>query len=820
MTFALATVRARWATFLGSFVALGLGVAVLVSTLLVLVAAQPKVPDRYAGAQVLVRAAPAGADPEAFPEFLPWSRADAGPLAGRLAALPGVESAVPDLSFYAQLVRDGRPVGAPGEGQHNGHAWSTAALAPYPIVAGRAPAADGEVALDRDLGYTPGERVTLLTGAGPLPLTVTGTVDGPGFHVADPTADRLAGGVTVIGLRLSPGADPDAVAAAARDVVGDRADVYAGAGRTALEPEFEGRTRWIGAQLLIAMASLAGFVTIFVVASTFAFGIAQRRRELGLLRAVGATPGQVRRIIYGEAVVVGLLAAGGGAVLGAVFGPILGDLMVEAGLQPAGFTVPPDPLVLLGAVALGLTVALLGVWSASRRAGRVRPLEALREAAVDRRPMTPARWIFGVLGTAGGLAVIAGAPALDPELLVNLMIYAAMSLIVGLFLLAPVIIPPVVRLVTRPARGATGELVREGALVAVRRVASTAAPVLVTVGFAVLITGLFEIQSHAFGTQRAERVPADVVVSPDGVPGLSDAVAAAVAAGGGTSAAELPTRIFVTGPAGEAWPVEASGVEPAALAAASVSVSSGSLDDLSAPDALVTTVGTAHRHGWQLGGTAPVVLADGETATLRVVALADDHALPAPVLINRDTARTHDPSALTPVLYAAGITPDRAGVEGLGGLAATPAEYAHRADAEEDRLVRIFLLVLLALSVGYTGIAIANTLLMATTARRRDFAVLRLTGATPGQVARTVAVETTLTVTIGAVLGGLVAFAALVGLRNGYTELLGSPVDLVIPWSTVLPLVATCYLLALLASVVPAHRLAAAPPTALAADRD
>ena len=840
---ALATVRARWASFVGSFLALALGVAVLSSTMLVLVAAEPKVPRRYAGAEVLVRAGAVGADEEPFPEYLPWTLPDAEALAERLAALPGVTAAVPDLSFYAQLVADGRPSGAPSEGQHNGHSWSSATLAPYRIVAGRAPDGDADVALDHDLGHRPGDRVTLLTGAGPVSLTVTGTVDGPGFYLSDPAARRLASGVTVIGLRLAPDAEIATVVAAARKTVAAGAgsgtgagsdlgvDVYAGTGRTALEPAFEGRIRWIGAQLLIAMAGLAGFVSVFVVASTFAFGIAQRRRELGLLRAVGATPGQVRRMVYAEAVVVGLLAGASGALLGAVLGPTLGHLMVAGGLEPVGFSVPVSPVVLLGTVALGLAVALLGVWSASRRAGRVRPLEALREAVIEKRPMTVPRWIFGGLCTAAGLGMVAATPTMEAHELINSSLYAAMSLILGFFLLAPVIIPPMLRAASWPlrrSRGATVMLVREGSLIGVRRVASTAAPVLLTVGFTVLIVGMLETQLCGYGTRAAARVPAaETVVTPHGVPGLSDAVMASVAGAGGVAASALPTRVFLTTgnagvPAAAIEAVEASGVDATSLATASMTARGGSLDAIAAPDSLVAGVRLAERLGWQPGSAVEVIFADGSEGTLRVVALVADGELPAPVLLNRDTARLHDPSALLTEVYAVGTDPTAvsAGLGGLGGRASTPAEYALIADQEESDLVRIFVLVLLGLSVGYTGIAIANTLLMATAGRRRDWAVLRLSGATPGQVVRVVAVEAMLTVAIGALLGGAVALVALVGLRNGLAEVLGVPVELVVPWAPVLAVIAACFALGLAASVLPARLAVAGPPGAASVDRE
>lgn len=135
---AWSTVRERWTGFVGSFVALTLGVGVLTASLVVFVSAQPSVPSRLAGAAVVVQS-PAGAeDTDSFIEYVPWSSSRAEELAGALRAVPGVAAAVPDRSFYAQLVRDGRPVGDPEPGDPIGHGWSTALLAPYGLVAGTA----------------------------------------------------------------------------------------------------------------------------------------------------------------------------------------------------------------------------------------------------------------------------------------------------------------------------------------------------------------------------------------------------------------------------------------------------------------------------------------------------------------------------------------------------------------------------------------------------------------------------------------------------------------------------------------------------------
>ncbi|MFJ6619384.1 FtsX-like permease family protein [Kitasatospora sp. NPDC091335] len=810
----LATVRTRWASFLGTFVALGLGVTILAMTALVLASAGPEVPRRYAATQVVVQSPAVDRSDGTFTPGRPWSRQRTDELLRALAAVPGVARAVPDRAFYAQAVIEGRPVADPGP-EPRGHNWSGAAFGPEPLTAGSAPADGHQVVLDASLGLAPGDPVTLLTAAGPARYTVSGTVGSPSYYLSDPAAEALAPGVRVIGLVTAPGADVQAVAAAAASVVGGDGEVLHGAALTALETGRAEKTRWIGLQILVAMAGLTAFVSVFVVASTFAFAIVQRRREFGLLRTIGATPRQIARTVYAESLAVGVVAGGTGVLLGALLSPALGALMVEGGLEPEGFAVRFQALPLVGSFALGLVVALLGVWSASRRAARTAPLEALREAAVEHRPMTRGRWIAGGVCTVLGLGLVVVAADSESDSMINNALYAAMALIVGLTLFAPAVIPPIVRTVFRPLsglRGATAAVAGESALTAVRRTASTAAPVLVTVGFAVLIAGLFQLRATGYALEETVRQEAASVVTPQGVPGLSDAAVAAVPGG----ASLLPTRLYVGG----TDHVGAVGMSEAAFrkARTRMTVTSGSLDGLTADGlspngpspnpqtgepAMVVKAGTAAWLGWTTGRRVPVTFEDGSTVDVTVIAEITEGSATASVLLTAGTVRAHDPSALTSAVYTAGTT-SPAALAPLGAQALSSAEYASRTDSEDDALVRIFLVILIGMSLGYTCLAVANTLLMATAQRAPDFAVLRLSGATRRQVLRMVAAESTLVVGIGAALGLLIAVVTLAGIRSGLSARLGTRVDLALPWSTMALTTGVCLLLALLAGVLPA----------------
>ena len=166
--------------------------------------------------------------------------------------------------------------------------------------------------------------------------------------------------------------------------------------------------------------------------------------------------------------------------------------------------------------------------------------------------------------------------------------------------------------------------------------------------------------------------------------------------------------------------------------------------------------------------------------------------------------REHAPNALTDVVYVPGGAKPAVAAN-LGAETLTAQEYSDRTDAEDDRLVQIFLVILIGMSLGYTCLEIANTLLMATADRAADLGVLRLSGATTRQVLKIVAAESALSVGIGTGLGLVIALVALLGIRSGLSSQLGTDVGLNLPWGVMALTIGLCLLLALVASVLPAR---------------
>ena len=217
---------------------------------------------------------------------------------------------------------------------------------------------------------------------------MVGSVAGLGFENAVFYTDPRAAELSPRSLQLVVDADAAAVRGAVRGSEG--VQVLTGDARryADADPDRDSEALTAMNAMFGTAGGVTGFVSVFVVASTFAFAVSQRRREFGLLRTAGATPGQIRRMVVSEALAVGVLASAAGCVLGSYGAPELAEWAVDKHLAPRWFTIGDYTWPYHMAFWTGLFVALCGVLAASWRAGRTGPTEALREAAVDTRPMT------------------------------------------------------------------------------------------------------------------------------------------------------------------------------------------------------------------------------------------------------------------------------------------------------------------------------------------------------------------------------------------------------------------------------------------------
>ncbi|MFD7491084.1 ABC transporter permease [Streptomyces sp. NPDC059832] len=758
----LANVRERWSGFLGAFIAVLVGVGLITTTLVIYDSARPDVQPRYAGTAALAlpeQAVDADGSPE---DRMPWSKSEAEPLLGGLGRVPGVTEAVVDRSFYAQAIRDGEPVTDEGASVA-GHGWGSTRMAPYEPASGRAPSGANEVVVDRGLGAAVGSELTVNIAEGRKRFTVVGTVDGPGYYFSEAFAARQQPGVGAIALIADAGADTGAIVTAARKVLGDRGSVVSGDGRAELQPAYIGHKRFLGVQLIGAMAVLGLFTTVFVVASMLVLATGMRRREIGLLRAIGAAPAQIRRMILGEAAVVGLLGSIAGSVVGVAATPLLRSVLDGLDVTPPGMEVTVTAWPLLTASAIGVGVSVIGAWAAGRKAARVAPIEALLDSRAANKGMGHGRWTAGLAVLGLGVLLAIGTATSSADNRINMAIFATMTLIVAAALLTPVFIGPVGRFLTAPFQrgGSAGPVLIRAELVAnPRRAASLVAPVIAAVGFAVLLSGMVETMRVAYPAGEALKVAGQTIVTPDGTPGNTDEVVAANPVG----KAALPTRAFVL-------------KGPDHSDSATVLDVLGTRDPRwNKPGEAVLGERTAKDLGLRKGRPVTVRFADGIRVPLRVGAVLPDDPARGDFVVARELVRAHDPAALTDDIFVPGAAEATDAVPGTALHDA--AEYA-LADYDTDaELTDSLATMLIVIAVGYSVVAVANSMAMAAHGRRRDFAVMKSAGGTVRQLLLLAAGESALVVAIGAALGVVVTLPPLAGLASGLSQATSSDVSL------------------------------------------
>lgn len=778
----LANVRERWSGFLGAFLAVLVGVALITTTLIIYDSSRPTVQPRYAGTAAL--ALPEQAlDQDGSPkDRIPWSPDEAAPLKDRFDAVPGVAATVLDRPFYAQAVLNDEPVTDEGA-LESGHGWNSTLMAPYRLVAGKAPEDKDEVVVDRALGVAVGSRLIVNMTQGREQFTVVGTVDGPGYYFTEAFAAAQQPGVRSIGLVPEKGASAATIASAAQKVIDGEGTIAAGDDRAELQPQYIEHKRFLGVQLISAMAALGLFTTVFVVASMLVLSTGMRRREIGLLRTIGASPAQIRRMILGEAAVVGLLGSIAGCLAGLAGAPLLRNILDGLDVTPPDMRVTVAAWPLLVASAVGIGVSVIGAWSAGRKATRVAPIEALLDSRSANTAMGRGRWIAGLVVTGFGVVLAVATATTSADNRIGMALFATMALIVAAALLSPVLVGPVGRLLTAPfqKRGtAAPVLVRSELTANSRRAASLVAPVIAAVGFAVLLSGAVETMRVAYPAGEALKVAGQTIVTPDGTPGNTDEVVAAHPVG----KAALPTRAFI-GKADNPVVMDVLGSRDARW---------------DKPGEAVIGTRTATDLNLEEGQQVPVRFNDGATVTLKISAVLPDDPARGDFVVARDLVRAHDPAALTDDIFVPAGNEATATVPGT----ATHDALQHALDDynTDAKLTDSLATMLIMISVGYSVIAVANSMAMAAHGRRHDYAVMRSAGGTVRQLLRLAAGETALLVVIGAGLGVLVTLPPLAGMASGLSQATSADVGLHLSTSAIVTTILGTLLAAVAAGVL------------------
>jgi putative ABC transport system permease protein len=570
-----------------------------------------------------------------------------------------------------------------------------------------------------------------------------------------------------------------------RDVLEGHARVVTGATRGEVEHIDVIEAREAVIAIGGTFGGLALLIAMFVVSSTIGLAIAQREREIALLRAVAATPRQVRRLVGRETLLVALAASVAGILPGAALAGVLGHALAGHGIAPEGMKVGIGLIPVLIAVAGTVFTAQAAVLAAGRRASRVRPTQALAQSAAEPRLLGVVRFLGGAIAAAGAavLLTISGTST-DPDTTSGLAGGASVTMVIAVALLGPL----VVRVAAWAARGVVDRSGRVGGFLALsnmstssRRFASATTPLVLTVAVTCTLVFLNTTREQASKDQGAKRITADLVVTSDGVgiprtavdeirriPGVIATVATAQT----TLGPSLGSRYRETA-AVMIDPTDAGRV-------LDLDVRRGSLDSLRDGTIAISRTQAKIAHA-SIGDRVTLTMGDGSRRRVRIVAEYDRALGFGDVVLPTSLAAAHRTSPLLDSVLlrtAPGAAPGAAArVRSLaarypGLRVGDRHDLAVRVDrnrAADDWLSRILSAILFV----FTAIAVVNTLLMIGLHRTRELGLLRLVGATSGQIRAMARWEGATIVTLGVGLGAVIS---LITLMPTAALLSGSPV--------------------------------------------
>ncbi|MGH3171591.1 MAG: ABC transporter permease, partial [Trebonia sp.] len=337
-------------------------------------------------------------------------------LAGEIAAVPGVDRTVGDVSFPVSVLRGGQPMALP---PIQGHGWSSAQLTPYRLIGGHEPTAPDDVVIDRGLAGRlnawPGSTLDVLAHGTTVSLRVVGIAAAPAqtstMFFTDQRAQALLGRPGQVDtIAVFPDSTTSTATVAQRITAAlsnSGVLVLTGTARSRAEfPDAAGESA-----NLIPLAATAGglliLVAMFNVACTLALSVQLRRRQIALLRASGATPGQLRRLILCETLLLALPAAGLALLPTQVIGRGLIGAFADHGLVAGRLVYHQGVIPTLTGAAIAVLTGVVAALVAARGAIRVRPVEALSADDTPQRWLTWTRLCFGVLALAGAVALAA-----------------------------------------------------------------------------------------------------------------------------------------------------------------------------------------------------------------------------------------------------------------------------------------------------------------------------------------------------------------------------------------------------------------------------
>lgn len=745
--------------------------------------------------------------------------------------VPGAASATGVLSGYAAVAdQDGKLVGN-GFSTKGGNYWGDKDSR-YPLKEGTAPHGKDQVALDAETakraGYKVGDQVRMSVDGPVLTPTLTGvftTDDGnvtAGGSLAlfdTATAQQLfhkQGAYDEIDVRAAAGTTEDQLRAQLDKALGTK-NVETETGRHLADEQAEMISSSMSSmkQLLLGFAGVSLFVGIFIIANTFTMLVAQRTKELALMRAVGASRRQVTRSVLIEAFVVGAVAAVTGLAVGIGIGAGLRSLM-----NGTGAIIPDGPLVVtvgtvVSALVVGVLITMLAAWLPGRRAAKIPPVAAMN--AVHAAPTTKSlvlRNTLGSLVSAAGVAAVLAATTMKGDEGQAPMALGAALLVIGVFILTPLLSRPLIAAAAPLLRafGISGKLARLNSVRNPRRTAATASALMIGL---TLITGLTVIAGSvqsAINKMAADSIKADYVVSMANGNSLSPDVRESLDKASGVTAssglANSPSRIggsseYLTGVNGKT--IERLVDLPVKDGKFTVGGSRVVVDDKTAKD-----------HHWSAGSDFTVTYEDGKKQRLTVAGVYEANEMIRGIMIDSPTLTPHltdGVSDMQVMVKTSGGASDAAKDKLTKALGENPAIKIQDRQDISNEVAQMFTLMLnmlyglLAMAVIVAVLGVINTLAMSVFERQQEIGMLRAIGIDRKGIKRMVRLESLVISLFGGVLG--IGLGVFFGWAAG--ELIGKTMatyELVLPWGRMGVFLALAAVVGILAALWPARRAA------------
>lgn len=770
-------------------------------------------------------------------------------------AVPGVRAAELDLTSendIQPIKPDGSTITLQGPPQLVFGWGLDGGLSPTTIVSGEAPLGPDQWVIDEpskaEHGFVIGESYDMITPSGRKNATLVGTFTFDGF-VEGPTF--MAMELETLATYLVRDDQYDSISIAADgsvpiDEIMSQIDAELNSGVPRVEINnqeelvddaqagFNEALNIIGG-ILLGFALLSLFVSTFIIIVIFAITVGQRTRELGLLRAIGSTPGQVLRSVMAESFVIGLLSS----VLGLGAGVLIA-LGLRAGLNAAGFGIPPfgiaiRPLTIFLAFLLGCGITMLAAAWPAFMASRISPIAAITGATAAKEKSV-VRYIIGAVVAVIGVALMSlglfGGADTVTGVLVPLGLGAAITF-VGIALLSPLIAGPLSKVLGTPLAavyGTPGRLAKDNAARNPRRTGTIASTLMVGLTVVSMTFVLGSSFTAEFDRILNTSIQGDYLVTSDQAD-IPDEVIERIA-NNDAFGNVTPVKYWSVGLANE--PLEAdTGVIPDDATGPAVDGVGYSADmaafDYSQLDGLfnlsvvegditaMTNETTALRTnitedlGLGLGDTITIFLADGSTADLEIIAIFEEAQIASGVLLTFDrfnevsSQRTSDWVAAD---IAEGTTIEEADAE-FAALANEYPNLAFQSSAEflqafKDQInffIRIITL-LLGLTIAVSLVGILATVSLSVFERVREIGLLRAVGTTRRQIRTMVRWEGAIICAVGAILGAVLGIGLAVLILNAIPGDFISTVA--IPWISIVVMVLIASVLGLLSALLPA----------------